>query len=268
MGNDGPEVSDYLYMSLGAGVQSSAMYILAEQGEIPRPEVAIFADTQDEPPWVYDQLEALEAWSTIPIRRVTAGKISGDMGTRGRFATIPAFTVGSDGKAAPLRRQCTREYKIAPIQKEVRRLMGYKPRQRIPEGGATCQLGITVDEVTRMRPSRDRWVINSFPLIEAKLHRDSCRRIVEEAGFPSPRKSSCIFCPYHGDLFWHDLKTNHPEIFEEACGFDDRIRDMTKAGDKKPAYLHRSLKPLREVEFIDERQGMFDWMCDSGHCGV
>ena len=262
----------YTYMSLGAGVQSSAMYVLAHQGKIPRCEAAIFADTKDEPPWVYEQLEALQEWGDIPIHVVSRGKISSEMGdaTRGRLASIPAFTVGDDGKAAPLRRQCTREYKIEPIQKKVRLLMGYKPRQRVKHE-VVCQLGITVDEISRMRPSRQKWVTNSFPLIDLRMHRDQCYDIVEAEGMPTPKKSSCIFCPYHSDHFWHDLKTNHPDLFKFACDFDKRIRDMTKAGVKRPAYLHRSLKPLDEIEFIDIKQGTFEWadfMCDSGHCGV
>ena len=48
-------------ISLGAGVQSSTMALMAKHGEIkPMPDCAIFADTQAEPKKVYDWLDWLE----------------------------------------------------------------------------------------------------------------------------------------------------------------------------------------------------------------
>lgn len=254
------------YLSLGAGVQSSALYVLACQGAYENPpEVAIFADTQCEPQYVYDQLDRLDAWGDIPIHRVTHGALDVDMGA---FPTIPAFTLGDDGKSAPLRRQCTREYKIQPVERKVRELMGLKKRQRVRRTGV-CNLGISIDEQQRMAASRTRWVRNRWPLIELGLGRDACSRIVQEAGLPEPLKSSCVFCPYHSDGYWEWMRQEHPEEFERACLFDERIRALTKAGEKRPAYLHRSLRPLREIVFVDPRQGTFEWgCCESGHCGV
>ncbi|ANS02942.1 hypothetical protein [uncultured Mediterranean phage uvDeep-CGR0-AD1-C123] len=43
-------------ISLGAGVQSSVMALMAAHGELPIPECAIFADTQFEPRQVYEHL--------------------------------------------------------------------------------------------------------------------------------------------------------------------------------------------------------------------
>ena len=73
---------DYIYLSLGVGVQSSALLNLAETDpEIPTPDVAIFADTGDEPAWVYRQVEDLKRRSSIPIRvvRKHATSLSEDM---------------------------------------------------------------------------------------------------------------------------------------------------------------------------------------------
>ncbi|MBK8468120.1 MAG: hypothetical protein IPL32_20085 [Chloracidobacterium sp.] len=48
-------------ISLGAGVQSSTMALMAAHGEItPIPDCAIFADTQAEPQSVYTWLDWLE----------------------------------------------------------------------------------------------------------------------------------------------------------------------------------------------------------------
>lgn len=64
------------FISLGAGVQSSTMALMAAHGELhPMPEGAIFADTQDEPQEVYDWLAELQRHLPFPIHRVSAGKL-------------------------------------------------------------------------------------------------------------------------------------------------------------------------------------------------
>jgi len=63
-------------ISLGAGVQSSTMALMAAAGEIgPMPVAAIFADTQGEPQEVYDYLEYLKPLLPFPVHVVTAGNI-------------------------------------------------------------------------------------------------------------------------------------------------------------------------------------------------
>ena len=78
--------------------------------------------------------------------------------------------------------------------------------------------------------------------------------MVAEEGLPEPRKSSCVFCPYHSDAFWLDLRANYPAEWARAVTIDEAIRDMSASGAKSPVYLHRSLKPLRQAEFRHERQ--------------
>ena len=64
-------------ISLGAGVQSSTMALMAACGEItPMPKCAIFADTQDEPRAVYDWLKWIVQKLPFTVYQVTAGKLS------------------------------------------------------------------------------------------------------------------------------------------------------------------------------------------------
>lgn len=264
----------YTYISLGAGLQSTALLVCSERGlhGVPKADVAIFADTGDEPAWVYEHLDVLGFWAKTPIRVVRKGCLSDDMiarhrGEKSRLACIPAFTKGDDGREAMLRRQCTREYKIEPIEKMVRELLGYKPRQRIRES-VQCLLGISVDEASRMRPSRTRWITNAYPLVDANLTRGRCAEIIEAAGLPVPKKSSCVFCPYHSDGYWQTLKQEHPGEFAKAVAFDREIRDMSMSGMERPAFLHRTLQPLDQVDFDERtRLPLFDEECD-GYCGV
>jgi len=266
-----------IYLALGAGVQSSAMLVMSALGlrGCPRADVTIFADVGDEPAWVYEHLAILEAWAArndLEICRVSAGHLSADVaarhnGGRTRCAAVPAYTVGKDGRSAILRRQCTREYKIDPIEKEVRHRLGLVPRQRAPRGSATALIGISTDEASRMKPSRSPWCRNQYPLVEAGMRRADCLALLREHGLPEPRKSSCVFCPYHSDHFWKRLKLDYPDEFSRAVAFDEEIRDMSASGLRHPAYLHRSLIALSDVDFSESQLDLFDEEC-AGVCGV
>jgi hypothetical protein len=278
-------------VSLGAGVQSTTMVLMAAHGEItPMPDIAIFADTGAEPDYVYDHLRWLQSDNVLPfpVRIVKATKDDGNIVTGinkmvagQRWASIPAFVEGSDGRAAPVRRQCTSEYKIEPIRREVRQLAGlYKKRS--PDHVVVRQwIGISTDEIQRMKPSNEGWIENYHPLIEHNVSRMDCYRWMRQHGYPRPPKSACYFCPYHSDHAWLELKRHHPEEFQKAVEIDRTIRQgapetETRKGTK-PMYLHRSLIPLEEIDFearVAKRDGrsesqpdMFNNECE-GMCGV
>jgi hypothetical protein len=65
------------------------------------------------------------------------------------------------------------------------------------------------------------------------------------------------------------MKRDTPAEFGKAVAFDRTIRDMTMRGETELAYVHRSCKPLDEVDFEPTRdQGdMFGNECE-GMCGV
>lgn len=265
----------FICLSLGAGVQSTALLVMSARGlhGCPRADIAVFADTGDEPAWVYDYLARLEAWSPIPIRRVSAGHLSADLLARkehgSRWASIPLYTASPTGdREGMLRRQCTREYKIAPIEQFMRAHLGYAPRVKVRHA-VTALMGISIDEALRMKPSRTSWIQNRYPLVEAGLTRRNCLAIIAAEGLPEPRKSSCVFCPYHSDGFWQDLKDNYPGEFAKAVAFDVAVRDMTMGGGKQPGYLHRSCQPLAGVDFDPQRDqvDLFVNECE-GMCGV
>ena len=106
-----PEVKyDITYLSLGAGVQSTALLAMScDDDRVPTADLAIFADTQCEPDYVYKNIERLKTLSNIPIHVVTAGSLTEDAidrhnGQRSRFAAMPVWTLGADNRSAPLRR--------------------------------------------------------------------------------------------------------------------------------------------------------------------
>lgn len=251
-----------IILSLGAGVQSTTLALMAAKGEIePMPDAAIFADTQWEPQKIYDHLSWLETQLPFPVHKTTIGSIREALiQNKDNFAAIPFFTE-SGGMG---RRQCTREFKIDPIAKKQRDLLGMKKGEKVPKGiKVEIWIGISTDEAMRMKPSEYKWQENRWPLIEKRMSRLDCLNWLKKNKYPIPPKSSCIGCPYHSDSMWRDMRDNDPSSWEDAIKIDKKIRE-----NGKKQYMHRSLKPLDEVEFAaDSQLNFFNNECE-GICGI
>lgn len=268
-------------ISLGAGVQSTTMALMAAKGELgPMPDCAIFADTGWEPELVYRHLAWLMSGILpFPVEVVSNGNIREDLDKlvrgesitgKGRTATAPFFVKGRDGKAAPLRRQCTGHYKVEPIDKRIKEKLGIKPRHRGPkEAVVEVWMGISTDEIYRVKPAQQAWIKRRWPLIESKMSRNDCLRWMERNDYPEPPKSSCIGCPYHSNAHWRQIQENGAE-WEDAVKVDAMIRKGFGA-TREDLYLHRSLKPLDQVDLSTaEERGqlnLFNNECE-GMCGV
>ena len=267
-------------LSLGAGVQSSTILIMACLGDLPKFEHAIFADPGWEPAAVYRHLDVLEDFAGgygIKIHRVFNRNIKTDALTaqvRGKkaegqhWAALPYFTRQSDGKIGMIRRQCTSEYKIKPIHRKARELAGLKPGARVAAPVVRQWIGISIDESSRMRDPDNAWSVNYYPLIDLRMSRRDCLEYLELKGFSEVPKSACIGCPFHTDREWRRLKDTAPEEFEEACQFDEAIRNC--GGRRGQMFLHSSGLPLREVDFSTaEERGQLNWLNECfGMCGV
>lgn len=253
-------------LSLGAGVQSSTLALMAAKGEIgPMPDAAIFADTGWEPKHVHKYLDWLESQLPFPVYRVMhKNGLLADLKGDGRFASVPFFT--ADGGLG--RRQCTAEYKLKPIRKKMRELLGYAPRKRIPKESVTCWIGISMDESIRMKPSWDKWITNRWPLIERGMTRWHCLEWMAKNKYPMPPKSSCLGCPFHSDKHWAEMKEGDQEEWLETVAMDYHIRNRVSRM-KSAQYMHRSKKPLDQVDFsmITNQLDMFGNECE-GMCGV
>jgi hypothetical protein len=249
-------------ISLGAGVQSTTMALMAAHGEIqPTPDCAIFADTGWEPKAVYEHLTRLEAALPFPVHRVSAGNLreyivaGRAVRSANRYSVVPWFTAkGGFGK-----RQCTSNFKIEPLARKQRELMG-------PRGEAEVWIGISLDEAIRMKPARKRWQRNRWPLIERQMTRRDCVKWLTRHGWTAP-KSACIGCPYHSDNQWRDLRDNSPDEWADALEVDRAIRMQRRT----PQYMHRQRVPLDQVDLsTPEERGqlnMFNNECE-GMCGV
>ena len=273
-------VDKFKVLSLGAGAQSTVLALMAEAGweGMEKPDLAIFADTQWEPDAVYEHLEWLKTKLSYEVVTVTVGNIRNNM-LRGvnhkgeKFLDVPVFIRNSDGTKAVAARQCTNHYKIQPIHKEIKRRLKIPPGRRFPKNiQVEMWLGISADESTRMKPSRDEWVDRRYPLVEMDLTRANIYKWFEER-YPDRRlpRSSCVGCPYHDDMEWKWIKEHEPGSFRDAVRIDRAIRNVPAARGslRGVAYLHKSRLPLDKVDFSATRD-YDEYMigeCE-GLCGV
>ena len=262
------------FLSLGAGVQSSTLALMIAHGELEPVEAAIFADTGWEPRHVYEWLDWLEKRLPFPVHRVQRSNLREDTLNRckrlsSRVAAIPWHIQMANGDRAMGRRQCTAEYKIAPLTRKTRELLGLAPRQRAG-GGHLCEMliGISTDEAMRMKPSQETWKVHRWPLIDKGMSRSDCLAWMERKGYPLPPKSSCIGCPFHSDHEWRLIKAD-PVSWADALEVDAAIRQQP--GIKGQQFMHRSCVPLDQVDLstaADHGQiDMFNNECE-GMCGV
>lgn len=269
-------------LSLGAGVQSTTIALLAVEGALPKPEAAIFADTGWEPKAVYAHLnrlaEVLDS-AGIPLHRVSKGSLRTDSITPAhRYASIPYFVRNPDGSDGMGRRQCTSEYKLAPIRRKVRELLGAAAPdfRRVPKGRVCEQwVGFSTDEIHRVDGDKRNpaYLTTRYPLLDLGMSRKDCLRWLTARGW-STVKSACIGCPFHGNAQWRNLRDNHPDEWADAVAFDTAIRKGGARGLplNGEAFLHRSrvplaLAPIDRVtrrEWDDRQVDLLDLIAEEG----
>lgn len=284
-------------LSLGAGVQSTTLLLMSCLGELPLVDCAVFADTQWEPAEVYTHLEWLTEYAAkagVPVHKVSQGNIRADglaVAATGvnilrdkpigkRWASMPLFTRDNENmnRIGMIRRQCTSEYKIKPLERFVRReLLGIQPKCCAPKDAVETWIGISADEIQRVRLSKSHWQTFRYPLItdvvplrqrglfKHGFHRSDCISWLTRNGFKVPPRSACIGCPFHNDEEWLRIKAD-PTQWADAVAFDRGIRKC--GGMRGDCYLHRSCVSLDEVEFNPKKNwdGVSDNEC-IGMCG-
>lgn len=274
-------------LSLGAGVQSSTMALMAACGEItPMPKCAIFADTQAEPQSVYRWLDWLEKQLPFPVHRVSKGSLETETlvvrtsrgGNSYTNSNVPVFlkTAGVEREGRSMR-QCTADFKIGPITREVRRIAAtqisqWRKSKKTYEPPVIQWIGISRDEILRMKPSRLDYIVHRWPLIDSIMSRQKCIEWMKKKGFPEPPRSACVFCPYHSDKEWLRLKNDEPEAFARAVEFEGNYQFVLSKIQRRQAvpFLHRSCIPLSQVEFKStaaQESDFFNNECE-GMCGV
>lgn len=282
-----PKASELRVLSLGAGVQSSTLALMIEHGEIPPIDVGIFADVKGEPKQVYDWLEFLKKKiKSFPIHIVTWRNLKQDIldASKGEYKafTAPFYTKNIEtGKKGMLLRQCTSDYKIKPIVQKIRELLGLKKGEKRKTGTQVeLLMGISKDEIVRMKTNPIKYINNLYPLVEKRMTREDCLNWLNNNFYPKPPRSACTFCPYHSNAEWLKIKNGDPKEWQDVIEIDKAIRGQERFKEnnkgsscvKDELFLHRSCKPIDEIEFeVNEPQGDlfygFNNECE-GMCGL
>ena len=256
-------------LSLGAGVQSSTLALMIEKGEIPMVDASIFADTQAESKETMDFLNWLKSKLSFPVYIISKGNLTKHL-LNTNFPIAPFYSQNKiSGKKGLLMRQCTNDFKIQPIIKKIRELLGYKKGERIKKGTKVEMLmGISKDEIFRAKSNRMPYIQNIYPLIDKRLSRQDCITWFSKHYDVKPPRSACIYCPYKNDREWLYLKKNNPEEWLEVIDFDKKIRDNSRKKEEQ-VFLHKSCQPIDEIEFDPNKNqlNLFDNECE-GLCGV
>lgn len=264
-------------LSYGGGTQSNALLIKALKGEVNGviPDYIIFSDTGNEPEYVMKQVDRVNDHIKKKYDReiiiTNNGNIYDDLinstVTGERVASLPFHTVNGIGEKGLAMRQCTSEYKIVPVNRKIRELLGYTKGQRVKEMVHIWK-GISTDEIQRVKPIQLGWQTAEHPLVDVlDMDRSACVAYVErELGF-TPFASACMICPFHDNQAWLEIKKNDPVGFQKACDLDELIRSNLKY--KNELYLHKSRKPLKDVDIQEDQTTIDDFINECfGMCGL
>lgn len=245
-------------LSFGAGVQSTALFlllryepekILKEVGFLP--EHIIFADTGAEKKEALAMFEKCKKETNIPMYRVKNWKTNALTSP----TSIPVFleTGGFNRQ-----RKCTTDWKVRVVRRAITKLYPKKKGDN-PVG---LWLGISIDEISRMRVSDIKSVQHIYPLIDMNLDRQDCYNIIDKYGWEKA-KSACYMCPFQSQSAW----TNNKEI-DKAIEYELRLQAVSKY-DSKP-YLTKFRQPLSEVKKeLGTQQNLFSFDDEcTGYCGV
>jgi len=230
-------------ISLGWGMQSFALAAMSALGILPPVDAAIHADTSHERRETYEFAERWTPWlEARGVRVVTVNDGRRRLLDKWRGLSIPFFTAWPCGKpSGMLHRQCTHDWKIAPIR---RWLQANRNKQPVEQW-----LGITLDEVTRIKPSRVKYITNVYPFVEMMdkaWTRGMVIKWLHENNLEIPVKSSCYFCPYRDRATWREIKMSGNGDWQKALEVDRAIRN------KRPGYLcylTSQRKSLDECDF-------------------
>lgn len=197
-------------LGISGGKDSSALAIYMRT-KVPQMEY-FFCDTGAELPETYDYLNRLEAALGKQIVRLNATR-DFDHWLQVYQGTLPSASM----------RWCTKNLKIKPLEE----WLGDSP--------AISYVAIRADENRLGYVSTKPNIKAVFPFREDGIDRDGVNRILEESGIGLPAyyewrtRSGCYFCFFQRKHEWVGLADRHPELFERAVEYEDKVNYQATA---------------------------------------
>jgi hypothetical protein len=250
-------------LSLGWGVQSFTLAAMSALGELEPIDAAIHSDTGYESQLTYEFAKRWTGWlEDHGVKVVTVHGTNGTLDelfyttkSGNKFLRIPSFIKNQDGTSSIRPRQCTTNWKIVPMRRWEQKNRNKQPIEQ--------WIGISLDEVERMRLSDVKYITHRWPLIEKRMTRLACINWLEKNGLEVPPKSACVFCPFHNIASWRRTKAV-PEDWARAIELDEYIRFYDPPFEH---YLANKLVPLAELDLsTPEENGQMSFFDCSGTC--
>lgn len=278
-------------LSWGGGTQSTALMLLLLEGKIKDKQgnkmgvdYIVFADTKNEPNFVYDQIWKIMRYvkkrfnkeiivtsknkEPIPdeeiVRMIRSGKIkkyrnspqadlfqSHILYFKGEIDSIDVMPfwvrnkkTGKVGKT-PFK-TCTHAYKINQIMKEVREQEGLK-RFETKKHKLNMYIGYSVDEFLRFKDNPLPYANNVAPLIDMNMTKQDCINYVEKKIGFRPTSSVCNMC------YANDFDRVYKIYKEDSKGWN-RLLELDDAMANKPE-SHK----IKDADVF-----MFRWQAEHG----
>lgn len=230
-------------VSYGGGVNSTALVVFLVKNNFPL-DYVVFSDTGDEMPETYEYLDVIKKYlkrHNIPFEIVQNRKkvsLSDRCLTR---KVIPS----------QVWRWCTRDFKVLPIHAFYRKL-----------GSHVYQyMGIDYGEVHRMKPAKVDYVTNLYPLIDYKINREECVKLIKSARLSIPVKSGCYFCPYNNMARWAEIHEKHPDLFKYSMKIEEEGKHFETQRLAPKGYS------LREIDKIMKQKKKLPMVEVDSPCG-
>ncbi len=255
-GNSVTKTENVEVWSCGGGTQSGAIAVLIAQGKLPTPDVAFMSDTGREKsstwPFVHEFIRPQLRTVGLELTIVKSAEFASlDLFSGSGDALMPGFTnqSGSVGKLSPF---CSGRWKVD---------VGERFLRSLGVVSANNWVGISIDEMQRVRTQHRPWLKLWYPLIfGVPMRRRECVDLIRTVGWVGHiPHSACYMCPNMGDAEWIDMQRNWPGDFAAACAIEAEIH----ARDPH-FFLHQSCIPLGDVDFLAQRSMFPDRGCTSG----
>ncbi|MEV0006331.1 phosphoadenosine phosphosulfate reductase family protein [Micromonospora sp. NPDC050980] len=218
-------------LGISGGKDSSALAVYM-RGKVPDMEY-FFCDTGAELPETYDYLNRLEAALGKPIVRLNATR-DFDHWMQVYQGTLPSASM----------RWCTKNLKIKPLE------------EWLGSDEAISYVAIRADENRLGYVSTKPNIKAVFPFREDGIDRDGVNTILEESGIGLPAyyewrtRSGCYFCFFQRKHEWVGLADRHPDLFERAIEYEDKVKFASTAMQGRQ-YTWSQGESLREL--LDRR---------------
>lgn len=280
-------------INYSAGVQSSGILEMVLAGIIPRPEplLVVNANPGMENSVSYQHTASMMgrcAVAGIEFVTVPGPNLYHDIVTlkdsgKTRLDNPPFWTPSERGrKEGQVTQKCTQAYKVAPMDRAVRKWMNDnwsispKNSQLARIVGVEKWIGFTLDEQHRadglMAAKRARYVGFAFPLIAMEMTKSDVVDLFRDRNWKLPPTSLCNACPYMGLRKLKEMHDDRPADWGQAVNVDEAARDLTQIGLNKPCFVSKTLIPLTQLaemnfELPDEVQNDLH-QCSSGACFI